>query len=605
MQKPSLHPLRLTRVDEYSLENDAPPIKKGRENEDTGHAGNLASSMKVHPDIPIENRETLVNMPAPISESQRAQRDTEAQRLLKRTPNNYLFNQIYGLWLYLSLFLISLILTHKASTTENGTYAIIQTAINTITYIAALGLEDAIVTFVPRIRLERGEDAARYLIRQILFFRIAVLIACTCIILFGLPMLAWLINLIPIQGTKGISENLQNPDLLRHTKPIALYVLGASITNLLQAVCAAQMRMLRVLIVGGLVQLGLVIFGFAVLNLGWGIDSVFWMQATVALLGASAFLLWLSPLLLAHKVDNKQPLRPILQFGFSAWLTNLASGALFKQVSITLLTIYAFSYAATHDIYLQKVSYFNYSFQMADAANALLVAGFAGVGASALATSFVGNNYERLGLSWQSLIKVETLLAVPGLIFALFNASSLAIAIYGPEYAAIGRLLTIFLVFNIFFRIIGTPIHQASLYVIGKTHIVVISQWVALLLIIGIGILLVPRFGPAGALIADGIGKALTGVFMLGFLLRKLPRKYPLGLLSFTLRFLCGITIAALPGLLWRPSGLLQIVLSGAVFIMLCLGVLLIIKPLSSEDLELITATKPKLARYIRWFTQK
>jgi O-antigen/teichoic acid export membrane protein len=591
MRKPPLHPLRLIPVSEYQSKNNA-LTGKSTARENTSLDENPTSHLHLIPTI-----ETPRVMPLHHSKTRQAQRDSEAQRLLKRTPNNYLFSQAFGLWLYISLFLISLILTHTVSTAEYGTYAAIMTLSNTITYIVALGLEDAMVTFFSRVSLERGETAAARLIRQILLLRITVLAVCVCIIMFGLPVLAQMVRWLPIQEAKAISTSLQDPVLLGHSRPIALYVLGTGITNLLQAVCAAQMRMIRVLIVSGLTQLGLVIFGFVVLYLGWGIDGVLWMQAIITLLGACAFLLWLSPLLVIRAAADKQPLKPVLHVGFSAWLTNLASGALFKQVSIALLTIYAVS--------LADIGYFNLSFQLADAANVLLVSGFSGVGASALAASFVGNNYERLGHSWQSLIKVETLLAAPGLVFCLFNAQNIAIALYGSKFAAVGPLLTIFLAFNLLYRIIGTPMHQCSLYVIGKPHTVVISQWLGLLLIIVIGIMLVPRFGPAGALMADGIAKALTGIFMLGFLLGRFPRKYPLGILNFTLRFLLALTIAALPGLFWHPLGLVQLVLAGALFLTLCLGTLLFIKPLSSEDLEMIAAMKPSLARYIRWFSQK
>jgi O-antigen/teichoic acid export membrane protein len=593
--------------------------EKGRENANSIYAGNLAKFMKYHANAPRETRETSKGMPPALSKAQQAQRDSEAQQLLRRTPSNYLFSQAYGMWLFLSLFLVTLILTHNISTTAYGIYAATQTLINTIIYIVILGFEDALVTFVPRVSVERGKVAAAYLIRQLLLLRIAVLVGCTIIILFFLPeliwlvngigtwiadwitdpLLAWLANWFPIatQRTESSSDNFQNAVLLEHTRPIALYVLGAGIVNLLQSVCAAQMRMIRVLVVGGLVQLGLVIFGFVVLYLGWGVDGVLWMQAIVTLLGAIAFVIWLAPLLFVHKTDNKQPLRPVLNVALSAWLTNLASGALFKQISITLLAIYAIS--------LSEIGFFNLAFQLADAANMLLVSGFAGVGASALATSFVSKNYERLGLSWQSLIKVETLLAAPLLVFCLLNAQNIAIALYGSKFAAVGSLLAIFLAFNLFYRIIGSTIHQSSLYIVEKPYAVVISQWLGLSLILVFGIILVPRFGPAGALIADGIAKALTGVFMLVFLLRRLPRKYPLGLLSFTLRFLFALTIAALPGLLWHPAGLLQLGLSGLAFAVLCLGMLVAIKPLSGEDLEMIATTKPGLARYIRWFTQK
>jgi O-antigen/teichoic acid export membrane protein len=595
MQKLPLRPLRLTRVNKYQLEVDvSAENSRSGEEEDAEYAEELAFSSELHSNSITE---TTLKMPIDTSDAQQAQKDREAQRLLMRTPNNYLFSQAYGLWLYLSLFLITIILTHIVSTAEYGTYASIQTAINTITYIIALGLEDAIVTFVPRVSVERGKAAAGRLIRQLLVLRIVILLACACVILFGLPVLAWLINLLPIQGASAMGASLTDPALLAHTRPVALYILGIGIVNMLQSVCAAQMRMLRVLIVGGLMQVGLLIFGFVVLHLGWGIDGILWIQAIVALVGAALFLAWLAPLFLVRETPNKQPLRPVLQVGISAWLTNLASGALFKQISITLLAIYLVSQAG--------IGYFNLSFQLADAANVLLVSGFAGVGASALAASFVGNNYERLGRSWQSLIKVETLLAAPGLVFCLFNAQSLATALYGSKFAAVGPLLAIFLVFNIFFRVIGTTIHQSSLYIIGKAYTVVISQWVSLLLLVAMGIILVPRFGPAGALIADGIAKALSGILMLVFLIKKLPRRYPLELLGFTLRFLLALTVAALPGLFWHPSSLSQLVLSALLFLVLCLAVLTFIKPLNTQDLEMILATKPSLARYIRWFVQR
>ncbi len=99
----------------------------------------------------------------------------------------------------------------------------------------------------------------------------------------------------------------------------------------------------------------------------------------------------------------------------SAWQTNLVSGALLKQVSLILLGICAISLTGIGD--------FNLSFQLADAANALMVTGFASIGGSILAAAFIGNNYERLARSWQTLIKVETLLAVPGLVFLPLQCS--------------------------------------------------------------------------------------------------------------------------------------------------------------------------------------
>src|SRR3989440_5033096 len=210
-------------------------------------------------------------------------------------------------------------------------------------------------------------------------------------------------------------------------------------------------------------------------------------------------------------------MKPVVQLGISAWLTNLVTGALLKQVSSILLAVFLVS--------IIQIGYFNLSFQLAHAASLLLVSGFGGVGGAALAAAFVGRNYDRLSRSWQALIKIETLLAAPVLVFCLFNAQNIAHALYGANYDPVGPLLAIFLFFNILVRVLGTSMHQYALYVIGKARLVVLSQWIGLAAVIGIGILLIPHWGPAGALVADGLGQVLIGALLLTFLWPVLSRK--------------------------------------------------------------------------------
>ncbi|MBO0793578.1 MAG: polysaccharide biosynthesis C-terminal domain-containing protein, partial [Ktedonobacteraceae bacterium] len=382
---------------------------------------------------------------------------------------------------------------------------------------------------------------------------------------------------------------------LGHIAPIAIYVLGSGIGSLLTAVCAALMRMRIVFVIGFVTQALLLALGFVALK-EWGVNGMLWLLAIGSLFNAAAFFLWLSRVIFVRGATYKAPLGPVLRLGISAWLTNLASGALLKQVSIILLGVFAVS--------LVEVGYFNLSFQLADAANYLLVAGFGGVGGAALAAAFVGKNYERLAQSWQTLIKVETLLAVTGLIFCLFNAQTVVHVLYTSKYDAVGGLFAIFLFFNILTRIVGTTIHQLTLYVTGKARWVVISQWLGIGVALVGGILLIPELGAAGALIADGFAKAITGLLMLIVVLREFPRRYPLELLNFTLRFVLALVLAALPGLLWHPTNQVQLVISALLFLLLSLILLLWIKPLSSNDLILLNDTSPRLARYFAWFAR-
>lgn len=524
--------------------------------------------------------------------------EEEVHLLLKRTPGSYLLNQLYGLWVFGSLFLLTVLVTRKLSVAEYGVFAVSLAAFNTIAYIVAFGLEDATTTFVPRIFAEHGRAAAAILMRRLLALRAGILILSFIIMLFTLPVLASLIAAIPLSGTAGIAASLLDPALLKHITPIAVYVLGNGISSLITSICASLMRMRFVFIVGGVTQLILLVLSFFILQLGWGTDGILWIFAVLSLLNALAFLFWLAPFLFARKAADTyiQPIKPVIRLGISAWLTNLVSGALLKQVSIILLGFFLVS--------IVQIGYFNLSFQLAHAASLLLVSGFGGVGGAALAASFVGRNYDRLSRSWQALIKIETLLAAPVLVFCLFNAQNIAHALYGANYDPVGPLLAIFLFFNILARVIGTTNHQYALYVMGKPKLVVLGQWLGLVTVVIIGVLLIPHWGPAGALVADGLAQVLIGVLLLIFLWPVLPEKYPLG---FTLRFLLGLTLAALPSILWHPASRLLIGVSGVMFLVLCLVLFIFIKPLSADDLEMIGSlnTSAKLAPYLRWFARR
>jgi O-antigen/teichoic acid export membrane protein len=585
MQKPTLRPYHLVNNITNALDS------QGQREENEAVENNKITASLIEP---LDESAEPVIPDATVT----VNAEQEARLLLKRTPGSYLLNQIYGLWVFGSLFLLTVLVTRNLSVAEYGVFAISLAAFNTIAYIVALGLEDATTTFVPRVFAEYGRASAAVLMRHLLALRLGILIFSSVIMLFTLPLLASLIANIPLSGAAGIAAGLRDPALLSHITPIAVYVLGNGISSLITAICASLMRMRFVFIVGSVTQVILLVLSFFMLRLGWGTDGILWVFAVLSLSNALAFLFWLAPFLFARKTVETyvQPMKPVLQLGISAWLTNLVTGALLKQVSIILLGFFLIS--------IVQIGYFNLSFQLAHAASLLLVSGFGGVGGAALAAAFVGCNYDRLARSWQALIKIETLLAAPVLVFCVFNAQNIAHALYGTNYDPVGPLLAIFLFFNILVRVIGTTDHQYALYVIGKPKLVVLSQWLGLVALVVIGILLIPRWGPAGALVADGLAQVLIGALLLAFLWPALPRKFPL---DFTLRFLFGLTLAALPSILWHPASRLLIGVSGVIFLALCIVLFILIKPLSADDLEMIgslNASAP-LAPYLRWFARR
>ena len=159
-----------------------------------------------------------------ISEPEIPRGEKGAQYLLKRTPTNYLLNQAYGLWVFVSLFILTLIMTRKVSVNQYGVYAIAMAAFNTIAYIVAFGLEDATTTFVPRVLTEHGRAAAAQLVRRLLSIRMAILIISVALMLFALPVLATVIAAIPYSGSAGIAAGLRRPKLYLDTSHPSQYL---------------------------------------------------------------------------------------------------------------------------------------------------------------------------------------------------------------------------------------------------------------------------------------------------------------------------------------------------------------------------------------------
>src|ERR1700693_2293153 len=346
VQKPQLRPLRLVHLGgewvsnlRANIENDS--TRAEQSTEETKAVKEPEGSIKTQDLVRGEIHPLLGS----ITEPEIPLGEKGARYLLRRTPSNYLLNQVYGLWVFVSLFILTLIMTRKVSVEQYGVYAIASAAFNTIAYIIAFGLEDATTTFVPRVLAEHGRAAAALLVRRLLAIRLVILTITVGIMLFMLPVLAMLFAAIPVSGSAAIGAGLRSPGLPGHITPIAFWVLGNGITSLFIAIYASEMRMRIVFIFGSIAQVLLLGLSFIALQLGWGIDSVLWLQAICSLLTAAVFVLWQAPLLLTRGATYKQSMQRVWRVGISAWITNLISVALLKQVSIILHVYFAVSVA--------------------------------------------------------------------------------------------------------------------------------------------------------------------------------------------------------------------------------------------------------------------
>jgi O-antigen/teichoic acid export membrane protein len=285
----------------------------------------------------------------------------------------------------------------------------------------------------------------------------------------------------------------------------------------------------------------------------------------------------------------------MLRLGGAAWVSDLANGSLVPLLAqsqlFALVILAGVSYSKD-----TAVGYFNTAYQLGDGATFLLVNGLGGVGLAVLSAAYVGRNRAHLATAWRTISKIQVLLGVPLLAFVIPHASGIVSVLFHDRYAPVGAMLGGYLALSAITRLAGGGAHSAALYVLGKSRWVVFSSWLALGLIAGLDIPLIPRFGVLGALIAVGVAKIVAEVLQLVVAQRALARPYPL---AFMLRVLLALVPGVAFAYLWRPSSLAPLVVAGLGFAALFLGSLLIIRPLDAEDGGLLDQVSSPLRKLL------
>lgn len=538
---------------------------------------------------------------------------SEAQRLLRRAPMAYLWNQLGSIWLYVASFLLTLVAARTLGQERYGVFAVALTLYNTAVYVGALGLDDAATVYVPRAVAERGPAAAARLMRSLLVARsLGLLVVCTVLYWASPPLVSWLQG-TDVPGVRFLAESLRVPDHAALALPLVAYIAGTGLLNLLTTIFTSLMRTRLTLVVGGLAQVANVLLVLAAGALGLGVAGVIAALALVAWAASGVYFLLLRPLLRGGREQPPQPLAPVLRLGGVAWLTNLVGGALLKQTAISLL-----QYAA---VTVVSIGYFNLAYQSTHAAALLLIAGLGGVGLAVMSAAQSGTGRQGLGVAWRAVSKVQVLFAVPLLAFTFANANAIAVLLYGADFASVGRLMQVFLIFNIVQRLAGGGSHQAALYVLGRQGWALITQWAGLALTLALGFALVrstgPLSGPTGALIAVGAGQVGVELAQLALVWRFVRRAYPVG---FALRASAAVLPAVLVSLLlpvdslipggvavagFDVSGALNLGVALLIFAAMLAGGLILAKPVEQEDVDLLATVNGRFRRLLAPFVAK
>jgi O-antigen/teichoic acid export membrane protein len=536
--------------------------------------------------------------------------DAGAQ-LMRRAPAGYLWNQAGAIWLFVSLLLFEVVVRRSLPASATNVFDLVSTVANLAFYLASFGLSSAGTVYLPRALVEGGTGQARALALRLVLLRLVLALLVAVILTFGLPALVSVVDASGWNWAVQLSHSFTVQSMLGHRMLIAAYVVAVAMSTLLSSLLVSLVRTRVVFIVGGLGQLVLLGLGYILIHaVSGGVDGAVLAQALASSLTAVifAFTLWRILRSGSHYSAGQTFWRPALRLGVAAWLVDLPNSSLVQPLAIGQLAAVAPG----------ELLFFKSTYQMGDAGARFFTDGLGGISLALMSTSYAGKNLPQLATGWRTVNKLQVLLALPVIAFAIPHAGAIMGLLFGSLYAQTGALLVVFLGLNGLTQLLGGATHQWALYVIGRQKWVVVSQWTTIVVLAVTGAVLVPRYFALGALLAVGIGR-LVAQLMLFVLARVWVRRpYPV---AFSVKFLLTLVLPVLVTTIWQPSRLiaqlvsnlqwlpaafsgvvqqaLTLTVDGVIFLVIFLICLRLIRPLDSEDAALLAEVPTWLQRVL------
>jgi O-antigen/teichoic acid export membrane protein len=538
-------------------------------------------------------------------------------QLMRRAPAGYLWNQAGAIWLFVSLLLFEVVVRRSLPAPATNVFDLVSTAANLAFYLASFGLSSAGTVYLPRALVEGGTGQARVLALRLVLLRLALAALVAVILIFGLPALVAAVDTTGWSWAVQLTHSFSVQSVLRHRTVIAAYVVAVAMSTLLSSLLISLVRTGVVFIIGSLGQLVLLGLGYLLIRaVSGGVDGVILAQALSSTLTAVIFAYFLWRILKSGSSEGAgQPFwRPALRLGVAAWLVDLPNSSLVQPLALGQLAA-----VAPGDLIFFKSNY-----QMGDAGARFFTDGLGGISLALMSTSYAGKNLPKLATGWRTVSKLQVLLALPVIAFAIPHAGAIMSLLFGSLYAQSGPLLVVFLSLNGLTQLLGGATHQWALYVLGRQKWVVVSQWVTIAVLALTGAILVPRYFALGALVAVGIGRLVAQVMLFVLARVWVRRPYPV---AFSAKFLLSLALPAVVTAIWQPnqfitqlvsqvrwlpntlSGVVQqgltLTLEGVSFLVILLICLRVVRPLDSEDATLLSEVPTWLQKALLPFVDK
>ncbi len=493
----------------------------------------------------------------------------------KQTFHSALWNHGGRILEYLLMYVTSIVIARGLGVEENGRFVGLFSLSHLILVFCSFGLETSLNKFIPQLADEHGNKQAAYILRMTLLIRgtaffAAVALFSIVIHIFTVPFLE------------------RNSDVLL----IVLLFTGArSLFPLFAMVLTAQLRtaltarinlVIRTIELAGILMLTQIQFT---------VFALFVLFFCTSILHGVAYAIFSRMNILRDVVSVD--MKPIVTFGGIYWVNTIVDFVLGRQGDVLFLTnlLPDSSQGGLYDV----------AYSIAQIASIAMTVGLSGVTFATFARLAV-EDQAAMNRFYAFSIRIISLLTIPLYTFIIFNAEAIVAILYSPQYASSALLVQGILVFRIASRLFGGPENGEYLLSRGRVGTLVSIGVAAALVNFGLNLLLIPKFGATGSVIASGCGNLLVNMLGAKMVFRisesSIQFVYWAGLVA-----VCCIP-AMICAYLLPSNSISSLIAAASLYGMLLLGGLVLLKPLTQTDKDWLSKIDGRMATILRLFTR-
>jgi O-antigen/teichoic acid export membrane protein len=247
-----------------------------------------------------------------------------------------------------------------------------------------------------------------------------------------------------------------------------------------------------------------------------------------------------------------------------------------------------------------QASLFDVAYSVAQLASMAMTVGLSGVMFATFSRLAV-ENQQKMDRFYEFSIRIISLLTVPVFCFIIANAESVLHVLYSSPYATAAPVIVGIVAFRVVARLFGGPENAEYLLSRGKVGTVVSLGIASAGVNVILNVLLIPRLGALGSVIAGGTASILASMLAAFAVFKMSPNR--LQFLFWLKLTLASVVASAVQRMVVSGNDVQAIVVGALVFLVLLILSLVLIKPLTAGDAEWLSLVNKKFERALGLLT--